>query len=389
MAVDYNEVAVGIDLGRETSVMTFYHKNNTEPMTVSSVPGEEKFRFPTPRDLFPLVEQKAELGVALLSNFLKVCFEKLHHLGPLEGRLSVMVTMEDMRPVWADAVRRAMEMLDIPRERVYVQDHLESFYYYALSQKKELRRYKMALFEYKGDMITGYSLSVDEKVKPHLVTIRKGGRISLDAKARGNRRPEHWRRMKDVRFLEQARKLMGTEAYSSVYLVGDGFDRSWEKDSLSYLCTRRKVYQGDNLFSKGACYGAMHLSGIQTIGDYLYQGPDMMEYNFYMQALSKGIPVREDMVTAGISYYMAYYQGELLLEDTDELVFYSRSLAGVEAEHTVSMTGLPKRPSRGTRIRLELTFPAKDICRVKLEDLGMGELYPSSGKKWKADIRLQ
>ena len=83
MTMDYNEVTVGFDLGRDFSVFTFYHKNNTEPMTVSSVPGEEKYLFPTPRDLFPLIEQEAELGVALLSNFFKMCFEKLSAVGPL------------------------------------------------------------------------------------------------------------------------------------------------------------------------------------------------------------------------------------------------------------------------------------------------------------------
>ncbi len=61
MAMEYNEVVIGFDLGRGSSILTFYHKNNTEPMTVSSVPGEEKYQIPTPRDLFPLIEQGQSL----------------------------------------------------------------------------------------------------------------------------------------------------------------------------------------------------------------------------------------------------------------------------------------------------------------------------------------
>lgn len=30
MTMDYNEVAIGFDLGRESSVFTFYHQNNTD-----------------------------------------------------------------------------------------------------------------------------------------------------------------------------------------------------------------------------------------------------------------------------------------------------------------------------------------------------------------------
>lgn len=387
MTMDYNEVAIGFDLGRESSVFTFYHKNNTEPMTVSSVPGEEKYQIPTPRDLFPLIEQEAELGVALLSIFFKMCFEKLSAVGPMGG-LSVMVTMETMRPVWVKAIRQALEMLDIPADRVYLQDYLESFYYYALSQRKELWRYKVALFEYKKDFITGYELSINSNTKPAMVTIKNRGRICLDEKTRGSRKPEHWKRMKDVRFLEQAKKQIGTDAYSTVYLVGEDFDQSWEHESIKYLCNRRKVYQGQNLYSKGACYGAMHLSGMESIGSFLYAGPDMIEYNISMKMFKRGIESRVDMINAGINYYMAYYTCEFILDDTDELVFTSRSIHGDTADHAVKLTDLPKRPNRATRIRMEMTFAAKDRCRVKLEDLGLGELYKSSGKKWEAVIGL-
>lgn len=388
MTMDYNEVAIGFDLGRESSVFTFYHQNNTEPMTVSSVLGEEKYQIPTPRDLFPLIEQEAELGVALLSNFFKMCFEKLSAVGPMGG-ISVMVTMEIMKPVWVKAIRQALEMLDVPMDRIYLQDYLESFYYYALSQKKDLWRYKVALFEYKQDFITGYELSINANTKPAMVTIKNRGRICLDEKTRGSRKPEHWKRMKDVRFLEQAKKQIGTDAYSTVYLVGEEFDQSWEHESIKYLCSRRKVYQGQNLYSKGACYGAMHLSGMVSIGSFLYAGPDMIEHNISMKMFRRGVESRVDMINAGINYYMAYYTCEFILDDTEELVFTSRSIHGDTADHTVKLTDLPKRPNRATRIRMEMTFAAKDRCRVRLEDLGLGELYKSSGKKWEAVIGLE
>ncbi len=45
MTMDYNEVIIGFDLGYDSSVLTFYHQNNTEPMTVSSVPERRNIRF--------------------------------------------------------------------------------------------------------------------------------------------------------------------------------------------------------------------------------------------------------------------------------------------------------------------------------------------------------
>ena len=302
--------------------------------------------------------------------------------------ISVMVTMETMKPVWVQAIRQALEMLDIPRERVYLQDYSESFYYYALSQKKDLWRYKVALFVYEKDFITGYELCVNDKTKPAMASIKNRGRICLDEKTRGSRKPEHWKRIKDVRFLEQAKKMMGTEAYSTVYLVGEAFDQSWEHESIKFLCSRRKVFQGQNLYSKGACYGAMSLSGMKPLENVIYAGPDMIEHNISMKMFQRGTESRVDMVSAGINYYMAYYACEFILDDTEELVFSSRSIRGDSMTHTVKLEGLPKRPNRATRIHMEITFTARNKCRVRLEDMGLGELYKSTGKKWEAVIEL-
>lgn len=95
-----------------------------------------------------------------------------------------------------------------------------------------------------------------------------------------------------------------------------------------------------------------------------------------------------DMINAGINYYMAYFECEFILDGTDELVFFTRSIHGESMAHKVRLTDLPKRPNRATRIHMEITFTAKDKCRIRLEDMGLGELYKSSGKKWEAVIEL-
>lgn len=43
---------------------------------------------------------------------------------------------------------------------------------------------------------------------------------------------------------------------SSVFLTGDGFENNWYPNSLRTLCNGRRAFQGNNLYSKGACYAA-------------------------------------------------------------------------------------------------------------------------------------
>lgn len=387
MTKEFNEVLIGFDLCYEHSLLTFYHQNNTEPMTVSSVAGEEKYQIPTPRDLFPLIEQRAELGTALLSNFFKMSFEKLSSVGSI-GNMTVMVTMKKMKPVWAKAIREALEMLSIPGERIYLQDHLESFYYYALSQKKELWHYKVALFEYENDFITGYELYIDFGTKPAFAEVKNRGRICLDKKVRGGKKTEEWNLVKDRLFLQQAKKLIGNDVYSTVYLIGDSFEKSWAQESLAFLCHKKHVFMGKNLFTKGACYGAMNLSGLASIGDFIYYGADMVEHNLGMQMNWRGKESYHNMITAGINYYMAWYECEFILDDTKEIVLYSSSMRGEKASYTIELGDLPKRPNKATRIHMQITFTGKNKCKVRLDDLGLGELYKSSGKKWEQVIEL-
>lgn len=387
MINELNEMIVGFDLCSDFSQMTFYNRNNTEPMTVSLVPGKEEYKIATPKDLFPLVEQKADLGVALLSNFFKQCFELLSSAGKRKD-IRIMVTMERMKGEWPKAVPKALGMLDIPRDRVYLQDHLESFYFYVLSQKKELWNYQVAMLEYSRDRITGYEMSIDYKTKPSFVSVDRRFRLYLDEKSRAGRKEEEWNKVRDKILLEKVQGMFQNKSFSSVYLLGDEFEGTWAEKTLAFLCKRRHVFQGSNLFTKGACYGAMHHGGAVPIGSFLFRGKDMIEHNIGMQMNVRGAKAYYPLISAGINSYAAFHECEFILNHTDEIVLQSKSLEGKEMSHSVVMKNLPERPNRATRIRMQVTFPEKSKCQVYLDDLGLGDLYPSSGRKWETVIDL-
>ena len=156
--------------------------------------------------------------------------------------------------------------------------------------------------------------------------------------------------------------------------------------SLAFLCNRRKVFMGQNLYTKGACYAAMEYARMSRVGDYLYAGPDMIEQNMGMQMIIRGHREFYPMISAGVNWYMARAECEFVLDDTSEVILYSKSMEGEELSHTVRLPGLPDRPNRATRLHLSLSFIGKRKCRVRVTDLGLGSLYPSSGKRWEAVI---
>ena len=383
MISEINELAIGIDLGPESSQITFYNRQNSAPKTVSLVPGEENYQITTPKDLFSLVEQQRKDGETVLTDFFRQCLDLLATAGKPD-RIVVAVTMKHMNSTWAEAIQNAFGVLKVPPENVYLQDYRESFYWYTLNQRKELWTYHVALFECEKGKVTGYDLSVERKTRPALVTIGEKAMLYLDEKIREGKGDDAWNRIRDQKFLDMAKKMFGKKSFSSVYLVGDEFDKSWLTESLMFLCNRRKVFMGQNLYTKGACYGAMEYAGMSKVGDYLYAGPDMIEQNIGMEMIIRGHQEFYPLISAGVNWYMARSECEFILDDISEIVLYSKSMSGEQLSHTMKLPGLMDRPNRATRLRMELRFTGKRKCKVTVTDLGLGGLYPATWKNWEA-----
>ena len=52
-------------------------------------------------------------------------------------------------------------------------------------------------------------------------------------------------------------KAFENRIITTVYLVGEGFEGGWMKNSLTFMCRGRRAFMGNNLYSKGACYAGM------------------------------------------------------------------------------------------------------------------------------------
>lgn len=378
---------IGLDLDREYTQITYYNERMTEPETVSIMQNQDRYLIPTPGDLFSLIEDSVELGLMTLANFLKTCLGFLKPaVDPQE--IVIMITMKTMAQPWTDALRGACEMAGIAGENVFLQTHGESFCSYTLHQKKDLWMYRVALFEYEDTRITSYVMSIDPATKPALVRVTPGS--VLDLGKRGARSEEEWNETRDARFLELIRETFQGERFSATYLIGDSFDKTWAVESLQFLCQRRHVFQGRNLYTKGACYAAMQRMGAgKNLDNYLYHSEDLVETNLSMRMHVRGRVVNYMLVGAGVNWYEADHTCEFITDGTDEIVIYGKSMHGTEAQsYSITLKGLPQRPGRTTRLQLQAKFIAANRCKVTIRDLGFGEFFAPSGLVWESVLEV-
>ncbi|MCR5579967.1 MAG: hypothetical protein K6F66_00115 [Pseudobutyrivibrio sp.] len=403
---------VGIDISARSTVLSIYKSNMEEPATVSTVLGEENYSIPTVlakrigmgqwflgddaikssrlkesslvEDLYSLALRNEEVFIDGDSYFARelmvIFFNKLFSIpGPMAALGDIarlIICVEQVNLEVMELMNYVTSKLSIDSNKLMLIDRNECFYYYALSQRPELFLYNVALFDYSGSNVISCTLNRNQATRPQLVT--------LDVVNHGDITEN-----KDAMFTDIIADTFGSTLYSSAYLVGDGFDGNWMKESLSKLCKGRKVFMGKNLYSKGACYAGYTKEGKRD-WPFIYIGDNDLKLNLSIKILDNNVMKFLTLIDAGESWYDVKGECEVILDGEPELEFYIQRPESREAHTEVlELSDLPKRENRTTRLRIEAS-PVSDVAvSIVITDLGFGEISPSSGKSWEHTISIK
>lgn len=410
---------LGIDLGENFCQLSYLNTRRLsagiDPHTFSYVTGREEFDIPSAAFRHPesgdwvfgneAFQAAAECGQEPVTHLLALAAEEAD--GEAIGRytqiligflrycltlLSVEITPEEIEAVTfttavmdrrnAEILRRAADALYPGLDKVSFEEHLKSFYHYVLMQDEEQRRQSVLLLDgWSESELVLYCLSFNKKTRP-VVCFPEERRLRIPAEADAGE--------KDRILYSAVKELMQEKEFSAAYLTGGALAGGWMKDSLNLICRGRRAFQGDTLYSKGAAYSTMAACGLASRADkYFYLSTDAMRCNIGMQCLKKGRPVYQAMLDAGTEWYDAAAQIDILLEDGDEVVLSETPVdRGNPREIAVKLENMPQRPRATTRLRVKLSMTAADRMRIEVEDLGFGEIFPSSGMKWEQEIAI-
>ena len=287
---------LGYDLGDEVSQISYLASDADMPETLSVLAGSELYNIPTTlcrrrdvnqwffgreaerkiqtEDVIPvlhLVEaarkgDKLEIAgmeydpVALLTLFVKRSLSLLSMEMSMEHIEAVMFTTARLDSRMVEVLSALTEGLDLKTEQVFYQSHEESMYYYMLYQPEELWTHMVLACDYNYGPLTLYSMTLNHNTKPVVVTVEKKIYDELDlAERKLPENPEEksqTMQLLDEAFLQIMTDNCNQKIVTSAFLLGDGFREKWMKHTLEYLCRTRRVFQGNNLFSKGASIAA-------------------------------------------------------------------------------------------------------------------------------------
>lgn len=387
MIQEKNDCILGLQLCKTYAQLTYYNSTMKEPVTASVDEENESYLIPVSEKVWECACQESG-PLDELKRFLGQCLGMVRSLGDASD-MRIMVSVPSMEGPIGERLASALEQVGIERKYIFLQDYKSSFYYYTINQKKELWSGDVALLEYEDEAMTGYVLHINKATKPALVTVEQVARQPMGASVRDGRNDEEWNREKDRLFFELLKKVFERRNVTTSYLMGDYFDKSWAKRSFQYLCYHRHAFQGKNLYTKGACYGAMERMGMLTVPDLLFMGADIVHENLGMNLRIRGKEVYYPIITAGVNWYEAHHVCEFIPDGETSITIITKPMTGgQEVFHILRLNEFPERPNRATRLRMTVYFTSASCCVVEVEDLGFGGFYRPSGKSWKREIKF-
>lgn len=277
------------------------------------------------------------------------------------------------------------EELSIPEKDFYIMSHKNAFFQYVMRQEEQLRNNSVAMFEYDNDGLEYYRIDRKNQGKTVIYNLKQ------------ERIPDITYHMLfedveklDDRFSEIAKTKMKETFISAVYLTGSGFHDKWIEKSKNVLCDGRRVFMGQNIYTKGACYHA-RLGAFEKGKDVVFRSDEFITHDIGVNVGEVGGKSNfHPVVTGGREWYNMKGGAMLFLDDTNRIeIVYRDRISGESQKDVIEVHGLPKRPPKTTKLSLEVELYDGKNGAIIIRDVGFGKIYPTTNKIYRREISWQ
>lgn len=321
----------------------------------------------------------------LLSKYFKkiLSYIRQHFLNCTIAKL--VITLENTTPKVCDVVYAALKPLGLDKDRAIILTRVQCFMYYILSQKQELWLNDVGLFQFDDNGMNYYRLSVNRRNSPIPVIVNK---IELSSDFSLKLLEQEGVVRFSQRFETIANQLLYKRLTTSLFFTGKGFSGEWVDDTLKKLCVGRRVFKGQNLYTKGACYAAKALQ-TNEFGSYLLLSDDMITSTISICLYHDAKENDYVLAKAGTPWWQVESEITVILDATKDLEFTVKNLLKKEPIREVfHIDNLMERENKTVRLSIQLHFVDRDTAVLTIRDTGFGDFYKTTHRIWEQTLSL-
>lgn len=295
----------------------------------------------------------------------------------------LVVTAESFDITVLDALAAACSRIGSICDKVEFISHEESFAYYAFHMHRDLWLNGVVLFDYSENGFFGCRMHMAKIKNKNIIVQTKDSRSAADVLLEALKIADRYEGLKAVEeeLLVYAREVLEGETASGVYLTGAGFDTAQLPDAfLKYICNRHRVFAGQNLYVKGACYAAYDALE-QSSAQFLVACRNRLPATIDMDIVERGADKIFRVAEAGTNWYSASRSVDFIVDDCDKITLHIEPASGEKKyDETVDLSDFPYRQDKTLRIGVTFEFTGDDRCNISVVDKGFGDFVQSSGK---------
>lgn len=416
-----DKIVVGYDFGKDYAQISYQSLEMEEPETAALVTGTEIYNIPMVlckrksvnqwywgkeaikyhekegveliTDLYQraLLEEQIEIEeqsydcIALLTLFMKRSLSLLNMITKPDHIVSMMITVQDLNDHVVDVLGKVTANLDMKKTAMYLQNHQESIYFYMMHQPEELWNRQVIICDFNGKEFRKYKMNCNHRTTPIVVLIDEEFSENMFL-------PQDWTMEQDAllgnrldeQLLESMQESCKEGIVNAVYFLGEGFRENWMEKTIKYLCRSRRVFLGNNLFSKGACLSLKDkFLPCENVKTHVFLGKEKLKANLGIPAMKQGKEVYVALLDAGNNWYELENEVTFFLPEDGVIELLVTPLDGKnKVTEQLKLTDIPEREAGCTKVSMKLTMNSVSEVEIEIKDLGFGDIYPGTDKNW-------
>ena len=324
------------------------------------------------------IGEEAFESIALLALFIKRSLYLPGKECKLDKVAGIMFTVPILSEKMIGLLQRLIVLLNLPNCKIYFQGREESIYYYMIHQPKELWNEDVILFDSSHEALKSYRFMKNSNTKPMVAFVEETDHGQLTGEDEE----------KDGQFLQIVQQS-ASDISNCVFLLGEGFSGDWCQESLRLLCHNRRVFKGNDLYSKGACYSVQERLDDQKSQTMIFLGKDKLKTNVGMEVSRQGEDSYLAILDGGENWYECQKQWDVILREGNMIRLKLTPLNGRNVRYVeMVLDGLPERERNNTRLRMEAVMLNEKILQIQIKDMGFGEFVPASNLCFSQQIDL-
>lgn len=383
-----DELIMGMDLTENSSQISFY---NDKTKDIESIPfwGSQMI-LSNPKSLSEMVmeaTEAAKIEECTIYKHIETMLENAYKVTAIPKIAKICVTIDNFHITVIELLKKVFKKFGLEKEINFI-SHVESFCHYVITTKRELWGSGCVMMDFTREGLYFHRLYGNKFAEGTIILVSsecfKDGEIGEIIE--GNRTLEEG----GVYLEKITRQQFDKQIISSVYLTGEKFDEpQLPKSFLGYLCNKRRVFAGQNLYVKGACVAAASRAGKLDISEFILACENRLTTTIEMDIAERGVPMRFRIAKAGTNWYEARRSFDCILNQADSIDLKLINLGAKEARRvSIPLEKIPYRPPKMTRLEMSFDFKGADRCIVTFRDKGFGDFYKASNAVIHTELEL-